>query len=143
VVPVGSSCSARGVVTASCPGSVEVEIEQPLRCAACAGACFWSRLPAEHRVSLPVDVAWRVGASVSVEIPERLLLHCSLLVYGAPLASMLAGAALGLFATGSDLGAAAGALAALAAVLGFAMPLRRGLERSLLRQLRLGEGRPV
>jgi len=141
VTSVGSNCSAQGVVTASCPSSVEIEIDPPPRCASCAGACLWSRLPAKQRVSLPVDVVWRVGACVSVEIPERLLLYCSLLVYGAPLASMLAGAALGLLATGSDLGAAAGALAGLAVVLGFAMPLRRGLERSLLRQLRLGAGR--
>jgi positive regulator of sigma E activity len=78
-----------------------------------------------------------VGENVVVALPDRYLLLASLLVHGLPLAGLLAGALCAFAASGSDLGAAAGAaggpvLAALATP-----ALRSRLERGTLRRVEL------
>ncbi|HET7924375.1 MAG TPA: SoxR reducing system RseC family protein, partial [Rhodanobacteraceae bacterium] len=72
---------------------------------------------------------------VAVTLPDRYVIAGAVLVYGWPLAALLAGAALASAAFGSDLAAAAGAASALVAALLVAVPLRRRFERATLRRL--------
>jgi positive regulator of sigma E activity len=76
-----------------------------------------------------------LGATVAVTLPERYLLVGALVVYGVPLAALLAGAAAGAAAFGSDLAAAGGAALALLVALVAASSLRRRLERATLERL--------
>ena len=78
-----------------------------------------------------------LGERVVVAMPDRYLLLVSLLVYGLPLAGLLAGALLGLAALGSDLGAAAGAAGGAASVLLAAPAFRARFERATLRRMHL------
>jgi len=78
-----------------------------------------------------------IGERVVVAVPDRYLLLVSLLVYGFPLAGLLAGALLGLAAFGSDLGAAAGAATGAASVLLAAPALRWRVERATLHRMQL------
>jgi positive regulator of sigma E activity len=88
-----------------------------------------------ERLTLPASGTLPVGASVAVTLPERYVLLGAVLVYGLPLAALLAGGAAAAAIFGSDLAAAAGAAAALVASLVIAAPLRRRLERATLRRL--------
>ena len=84
----------------------------------------------------PLDV----GAAVDIVLPERFVLLGAVLVYGVPLAALLAGAALGAALFGSDAAAAGGAGVAVVAAW-LAAPLwRRRLESATLRELEL---RPI
>jgi positive regulator of sigma E activity len=76
-----------------------------------------------------------VGAAVDVTLPERFVVLGAGLVYGVPLAALLAGGALGAALFASDLAAAIGAALAVGAAL-LAAPLwRRWLEKATLREL--------
>jgi len=86
-------------------------------------------------LTLPGDGTLPVGAAVTVTLPEGYVLSGALLLYGLPLAALLAGAAAGAAIVGSDLAAAAGAAVALICALLAAAPLRRRLERATLRRL--------
>lgn len=68
-------------------------------------------------------------------LPDRYVVAAAALVYGWPLAALLAGGATGAAVFGTDLAAAAGAVAAVLAALLAASPLRRRLERATLRRL--------
>jgi positive regulator of sigma E activity len=127
------SCTARGVITATASGRIEVEVDSVPRCAGCDGACRWYGPAGPRRVTVPTERAFAVGESVSVSVAERDLLRGSAFVYGLPLFAILTGALLGFAALGSDLGTAAGALAGLAAALLAARALRGPLERGARR----------
>jgi sigma-E factor negative regulatory protein RseC len=86
-------------------------------------------------MSFPTDQHWAVGNAATVSLPDRYLLKGALLVYGLPLAALLAGAALGSAFGRSDLGAALGALGALVGAGAAVLPLRRRLERATLAHL--------
>jgi positive regulator of sigma E activity len=75
-----------------------------------------------------------------VTLPDRYVLAAAALVYGWPLGAVLAGGAMAAAMFRSDVAAAAGAAAALPAALIAASPLRRRLERAMLRRLAV---RPV
>jgi positive regulator of sigma E activity len=117
------------------PGFVDVELEPPARCEGCNGACLWYRVPRHEHLTLAADVALPVGAVVTVTLPDRYLLLGASLVYGVPLVALLAGGALGSVLSGSDLGAAGGAGAALALAILAAPLLRRRLEQNTVRKL--------
>jgi positive regulator of sigma E activity len=77
---------------------------------------------------------------VQVALPERRVLHVSLLLHGLPLAAILLGAATGAALVGSDTGTLAGALVGLVvAVAGF-RPLAHRLERATLARLDITPG---
>jgi positive regulator of sigma E activity len=128
-------CTATGIVRASEPGLVDVELEPPPRCEGCNGACLWYRVPHPERLTLAADTAFEVGAPVTVTLPDRLLLLGVLLVYGVPLAALLAGGVAGSVLLESDLGAVVGAGAALAIAVLVAPVLRRRIEAATIRKL--------
>lgn len=68
-------------------------------------------------------------------LPDRYVVAAAALVYGWPLAALLAGGAVGAAGFGTDFAAAAGAATAVLAALLMASPLRRRLERATLRRL--------
>lgn len=72
---------------------------------------------------------------MTVTLPDGVLLLGALLVYGVPLAAVLAGAAAAAALFDSDLAIAAGAAAGLAAALAVTSLLRRRLEQATLRRL--------
>ena len=100
---------ATGIVTAMNAVSIDVEFAPPTRCKGCDGACLWYRVPARQTATFQAPLGVQVGSTVTVTLPERYLLLGTLLVYGVPLAALLAGAVLGMAALGSDLGATVGA----------------------------------
>jgi len=128
-------CSALGIVRESSPSHLAVELAPPRPCEGCSGACLWYRVPSQTQLVLAANSAIPVGTAVAVTLPERYLLGAAALLYGVPLAALLAGAAAGAAVFGSDLAAAAGAATALAIYVLAASPLRRRLERATLRHL--------
>ncbi len=129
--------SVEGVVVAARQGHVDVEFAAPVGCRSCEGTCMWRRLPGVSRTSFSTSLPLKCGDSVSLSLPDRFLLAAAALVYGLPLLALLAGALLGVSASGSDLGAVIGAVAAVAAA-GLLVPkLRRRLEVATLRHLSL------
>jgi positive regulator of sigma E activity len=133
-------CSALGVVTASEAGRVTIALTPPQRCAGCNGACFWYRHRSAETLSLACDSRPPVGSEVDVTLPERYLLLGATLVYGLPLAALLAGAVIGAVWWRSDVGAAAGAALAVAGAALAVIALRRRLEGAVLARLTV---RPV
>ena len=115
--------------------TVTVELSPPPRCAGCAGACLWYRIRPRAELTLAASGTIPLGTTVAVTLPDRFVIAAAVLVYGWPLAALLAGAAVASTAFGSDLAAAAGAAAALVAALLLAVPLRRRLERATVRRL--------
>ena len=89
-------------------GLVDLEIDGSARCAGCAGACLWRRAAAP-RARLPSSTALPVGASVLVALPQRYVLMSALLLHGLPWSGLLAGAAVGAYLSGHDLGTLIGA----------------------------------
>ena len=124
-----------GVVRQSAADRVTVELEPPARCEGCSGACLWYRVSPHGELTLAASGTIPVGTTVAVTLPDRYVLAAAVLVYGWPLAALLAGGAAAAAAFGSDLAAAAGAGTALVAALLAASPLRRRLERAALRHL--------
>lgn len=112
-----------------------VELAPPRRCEGCGGACLWYRLPPSEQLTLAARGAIPVGTTVAVTLPDRYVVAAAALVYGLPLAALLAGGVAAAAAYGTDLAAAAGAAGALLAALVAAAPLRRRLERATLRRL--------
>jgi positive regulator of sigma E activity len=92
-------------------------------------------VPQREQLTLAANDAIPIGTAVTVTLPDRYLLAGALLLYGLPLAALLAGAVAGAAALGSDLAAAAGAALGLAAALLTSAPLRARLERATLRHL--------
>jgi positive regulator of sigma E activity len=92
-------------------------------------------VPQRQQLTLPASGSIPVGAAVTVTLPDRYLLAGALLLYGLPLAALLAGAVAGAAVLGSDLAAAAGAALSLLAALLTSAPLRARLERATLRHL--------
>jgi positive regulator of sigma E activity len=92
-------------------------------------------VPQREQLTLAADDAIPVGAAVTVTLPDRYLLAGAMLLYGVPLAALLAGAVAGAAALDSDLAAAAGAALGLAAALLASVRLRARLERATLRHL--------
>ena len=90
-----------------------VEYGRPEACEKC-GACGGSAR--KESVVLQADCA--VGDWVRIELPEHRFLQAAALAYGVPLAAFLAGLVLGQRLTGSDGGAAIGALLGLAVSIG-------------------------
>ena len=114
---------------------VTVELSPPPRCEGCAGACLWYRIQPRAELTLAASGTIPLGTTVAVTLPDRYVIAAAVLVYGWPLAALLAGAAVAAAAFGTDLAAAAGAASALLAALLMAVPLRRRLERATLRRL--------
>jgi positive regulator of sigma E activity len=92
-------------------------------------------MPQREQLTLAASGAIPVGAAVTVTLPDRYLLAGALLLYGLPLAALLAGAVAGAAVLGSDLAAAVGAALGLSAALLGSAPLRARLERATLRHL--------
>ena len=92
-------------------------------------------MPPSQQLTLDASSAIPVGATVAVTLPDRYLLLGAALVYGVPLAALLAGAAGAAALFAADLAVAAGAASALALALVGASALRRPLERATLRHL--------
>lgn len=94
-----------------------------------------------HRVRAVHDGGVRVGDCVVIGVDERVILFAALLVYGVPLAALLAGALLGQLLAGHDAGALAGLLAGLLG--GFLwvryfsrkMPVQRWSQPAVLRRV--------
>jgi positive regulator of sigma E activity len=124
-----------GVVRQSAADRVTVELEPPARCEGCSGACLWYRVSPRGELTLAASGTIPVGTTVAVTLPDRYVLAAAVLVYGWPLAALLAGGAAAAATFGSDLAAATGAGTALVAALLAASPLRRRLERAALRHL--------
>jgi positive regulator of sigma E activity len=128
-------CSATGVVRQSDADRVTVELLPPPRCDGCAGACLWYRVQPRAELTLAASGTLRVGTIVAVTLPDRYVMAAAALVYGWPLVALLMGGAVAAATFGTDLAAAAGAAASLLAALLAASPLRRRLERAMLRRL--------
>jgi positive regulator of sigma E activity len=94
-------------------------------------------MPRRESLTLAASDAFPQGTAVAVTLPDRYVLAAAALVYGWPLGAVLGGGAVAAAAFRSDLAAAAGAAAALLAALLAASPLRRRLERAMLRRLTL------
>lgn len=125
--------TADAVVVASRPdGLLDLEFAPIAGCSGCAGTCLWKRLQAARLDRLPAASRLEPGTKVTVALSARRLLLASTLLYGAPLAAILAGAAAGSLLTGSDLGTLTGAAAALALTITGLGALRRRLEQSTL-----------
>jgi positive regulator of sigma E activity len=88
-----------------------------------------------EQLTLPASSELPIGAPVTVTLPDGYILLGATLLYGVPLAALLAGGASAAAVFDSDLAAAAGAAAALLVALPAALPLRRRLERATLRRL--------
>ena len=97
--------------------------------------CFWYRMQPRAELTLTASGSIPPGTTVAVTLPDRYVIAAAVLVYGWPLAALLAGGAAAAAAFGSDLAAAAGTGTALVAALLAASPLRRRLERAALRHL--------
>ncbi|HUQ53387.1 MAG TPA: SoxR reducing system RseC family protein [Gammaproteobacteria bacterium] len=123
------------MVRASDREHIAVEFAAPPRCKGCGGACLWYRVPPSEELTLAASPAIPVGATVAVTLPDRYLLLGAVLVYGVPLAALLAGAGTAAALFGTDLAVAAGAVLALAAAVAAASFLRGRLERATLRHL--------
>jgi sigma-E factor negative regulatory protein RseC len=120
-------------------GAVEIEISGAVGCRGCEGTCTWRRMRPNTRMTITaVDTPVSVGDAVTVQLPAHSVLLGALLLYGTPLAGMLAGALLAGLAGGwSDLAVLAGAVAGTAVAV-VAMPAaKRRLEAAMLRQLKL------
>ncbi|HVJ31182.1 MAG TPA: SoxR reducing system RseC family protein [Gammaproteobacteria bacterium] len=128
-------CSAIGVVRQASADRVTVELSPPPRCEGCAGACLWYRIRPCSELTLAASGTIPIGTTVAVTLPDRYVVSAAVLVYGWPLAALLAGATVAAATFGTDLAAAAGAATALFAALLAASPLRRRLERATLRRL--------
>jgi positive regulator of sigma E activity len=136
-----SCMTATGTVTSvAASGRVEVEFAAPVGCRGCEGVCLWRRSPAIQRAIFDTPLPFAVGEPVVVTLPERYILLGALLVHGLPLAAILVGALAGVALTGSDFGALAGAVLAVAMALLAAPRLRRRLERTTLQQVVLRAG---
>jgi positive regulator of sigma E activity len=128
--------TADAVVISTRPGGfVDLEFSSARQCAACAGTCLWKRLQAARLNRLPVADGLEPGTQVSVALPGRRVLFASILLHGLPLLAILAGAAIGAWATGTDTGTLIGALLALGIVIaGFGF-WRRRIEQATLSSL--------
>lgn len=130
--------TAQAVVSGIHPdGYVDVEVSFAARCAGCAGACLWRRMPAATRARLPARMPVTIGMPVLVVLPQRYVLLAALLLHGLPWAAMLAGAAAGAFLTRTDLGALVGAVLAGAFSIMMTPRLRRRLERAAMERFDL------
>jgi positive regulator of sigma E activity len=129
-------CPARGIVTATQSGRVEIELAAPPRCHGCDGACSWYEIGSRRRrVVLATERAFRVGAAVSIQMAGRYWIMAAVIVYGLPLAALLAGAALGFAAAGTEFATAVGAAAGFAGAAALGRRLRRYSEHLTLRSL--------
>ena len=100
-----------GEITQVKNGMVQVTFCRPEACAAC-NACEGGKR--EHSVWIRGE--GRVGEIAVVEMPEKIVAKASLLAYGLPLITLIAGLLLGsALSGGGDTGTAAGALTGLAA----------------------------
>lgn len=118
-------------------GFVDVELGPMSRCSGCAGTCMWTRADVSRAARLACRHSVQPGDSVRVHLPANHLVRGALLLYGLPLASMLAGGALGAFMGQSDLGCLAGALAGVASMLAVTPSLRRRIERLTVDRVRV------
>jgi positive regulator of sigma E activity len=82
-----------------------------------------------------VDADFPVGTRVAVTLPQRYLLLGAAVVYGVPLAALLAGGTLAAVVFESDWVAALGAALALVSAFVAVSSWRRHLERATLRRL--------
>jgi len=130
--------TARGVVCGiDADGWLELELAQGERCAGCAGACLWRRLPEVARTRLPSARPLAVGTPVLIVLPQRYILLSALLLHGLPWLALLLGAAAGAMASGTDLGALVGAVLAGGFSIIMTPRLRRRLERATLERFSL------
>jgi len=114
-------------------GYVELEFDPAARCAGCSGLCAWMRSDAAGaRIRLPAAVAVEPGTRVRVSLPTDRVLSSALVLFGLPLASLLAGGAGGALVVGTDAATLAGALLGLAVAFCTTRGLRRRAERATL-----------
>ncbi|MDE0926232.1 MAG: SoxR reducing system RseC family protein [Methylophilaceae bacterium] len=102
------------------PAVATIEVVRRTACGLCGktrgcGNAFWGKLFGHKDVSLKAEntINAKVGQSVIVGIEEKALLKSALLLYIAPLATMLFGAILASKVSPSDLSAMVGAVAGL------------------------------
>ncbi|HEX6996464.1 MAG TPA: SoxR reducing system RseC family protein [Gammaproteobacteria bacterium] len=114
-------------------GYVELEFDPASRCAGCAGLCAWMQsVAAGERIRLQAAVGVEPGTRVRVSLPADHVLSSALLLFGLPLAALLAGGAGGALLVGSDAATLVGALLGLAAAVCTTRGLRRRAERATL-----------
>jgi len=122
-----------GVVVESSGDRARIRVERSSACKHCSAKVLCRPFGETHNV---MEVANPAGASkgqrvvVAVE-PDRLVKN-SLVVYGIPIAALIAGAALGsriALAAGGEEAADVGAIAGAAVFLGLAVILMRALDR--------------
>jgi positive regulator of sigma E activity len=118
-------------------GFVEVEVVRSQGCKSCSGLCLWRRLPDRGRERYRAEGAFEVGDAVALSLPARSLLRGSLLLYGLPLAALLAGGGAGQWLLGSDAGCLLGALSGVALMLAAAPGLARRIDEATLDELRV------
>lgn len=137
-LPVGECMTARAVVRDTGPrGLVEIELVDAPRCRGCEGSCLWRRMPRAQRLELHCAKAVAVGDAVTVSLPAHYVLVAALMLYGVPLAGLLAGALGGALVGSSDLAVLLGAVAGVALASVAAPSLKRRVEAGTLAQLRL------
>jgi positive regulator of sigma E activity len=90
---------------------------------------MWTRADVSRAARLACRHSVQPGDTVRVHLPANHLLRGTLLLHGLPLASILAGGALGAFVGQSDLGCLAGALTGIASMLAVTPSLRQKIER--------------
>ncbi|MBN1238445.1 MAG: SoxR reducing system RseC family protein [Gammaproteobacteria bacterium] len=128
---------AATVVRAAGRHGFDVELDTAERCAGCSGFCMWSWGAQQRSARITSDLPLEVGDRVSVSLPADQVLASTLLLHGLPLGALLAGGAIGAFATQSDLGCLVGAAAGLGATLAAAPRLRRRTERLTAERVRV------
>jgi positive regulator of sigma E activity len=125
------------VVGERCFGLVEVEVRRSQGCKGCAGLCMWRRLPDRGRERYRADCAFEVGEAVALRLPARSLLRGAVLLYGLPLAVLLAGGVAGQWWLGTDAGCLLGALAGVALILLAGPRFARRVERAAFEEVRV------
>lgn len=127
--------TALGVVTRAAGTRLTIELAPQTGCKGCRGVCMWRLQRRSETLSLEGPAGLEPGDRVAVALPERYVLHGALLLYGLPLAALLAGAGAGAWWGGSDGFALLGALVAVAAALAAIPYLGARLERHVVRHL--------
>lgn len=135
--------TASGVVTRAAGSRIDIELAPAVGCRGCRGVCMWRLRQRTETLSLEWPGDFAPGDRVVVALPERYVLHGSLLLYGVPLAALLGGAAAGAWWGGTDAAALAGALVAVVAALALVPRFGARLERRVVQRLEVRRGEPV
>ena len=93
--------------------TVQLELLEPTRCSGCEGNCLW-RWASPAPLRLHSSLTLQPEDLVTVTVDRRDVLLAALLLHGSPWIGLLAGAFLGVWSVGGDLGTFLGAVVGLA-----------------------------